>query len=217
MSWYKETRALADVIYNKIISMPFNQELMNGTLHKDKFQFYIEQDSLYLLEFSRAMAIIAGRSNKSETILQFIHFAENGIIVESALHEGYLSKTGKNLNLIASPVCQHYTQFLLATAALDQIEVAMAATLPCFSIYKENGDKIHQNQNNISNPYQAWINTYAGEEFGVAVNKAISRCDEVAASCSESQRQSMTNAFIIACKLEWMFWDSAFRLEGWQV
>ncbi|MBS0236456.1 MAG: hypothetical protein JSS50_03860 [Proteobacteria bacterium] len=32
---------------------PFNQKLMNGTLDRDRFAYYIEQDSLYLRKFAR--------------------------------------------------------------------------------------------------------------------------------------------------------------------
>jgi thiaminase/transcriptional activator TenA len=50
---------------------------------------------------------------------------------------------------------------------LAQVEVTMASVLPCFWIYKKVGDHIYQQQNKQNNPYQTWIDTYAGEEFGL--------------------------------------------------
>ena len=42
-------------IYNSIIRHPFNQELMHGTLSREKFGYYIEQDSIYLKDFAKAL------------------------------------------------------------------------------------------------------------------------------------------------------------------
>jgi thiaminase/transcriptional activator TenA len=93
----------------------------------------------------------------------------------------------------------------------------LPGSLPCFWIYKRVGDHILENQTRSANPYQQWIDTYGGNEFTEAVNLAIRICNEVAQTCTEQQRQSMTKAFILASKLEWMFWDSAWRMEQWPV
>ena len=98
---------------------------------------------------------------------------------------------------------------------MEQVEVAMAAVLPCFWVYKKVGDHIYSNQNKGKNPYQKWIDTYAGSEFGEIVDTAIKACDEVAKQCTADQRETMRDAFLTGCRLEWMFWDSAWRLEKW--
>jgi thiaminase (transcriptional activator TenA) len=65
------------------------------------------------------------------------------------------------------------------------------------------------------NPYQAWIDTYAGEEFHRAVQAVIEATDEVAQAASPALRERMHWAFTRATQLEWAFWDSAYRLERW--
>ena len=65
------------------------------------------------------------------------------------------------------------------------------------------------------NPYQAWIDTYAGEDFHAAVRAVIAATDEAAASASPALHARMHAAFTRATQLEWMFWDSAYRLEAW--
>lgn len=217
MSWSKKAWKASHKIYDEIISMPFNQELAKGNLDLEKFKFYIAQDSLYLAEFGRALSLIAGRSHTTQHMLDFARFAEGAIVVEHALHASYFKKFNVPEGIPASPGCQLYTQFLLTKASLDQVEVAMAAVLPCFWIYKEVGDHIYRNQQTANNPYQDWIETYAGEEFAGIVKRAITICDEVAENCSPIQQQAMTDAFVMASKLEWMFWDSAWRLEKWPV
>ena len=45
----------------------------------------------------------------------------------------------------------------------------------------------------------------------------IAATDEAAAGASASLRERMHAAFMRATQLEWIFWDSAYRLETWPV
>jgi thiaminase/transcriptional activator TenA len=217
MSWSEHAWKAATPIYASILEMPYIRALMQGTLAPEKFRFYIAQDARYLEQYARVLAIIGARIHRKDHVLQFIKFAEGAIVVESALHAGYFDKLGIVQHPPMAPACHHYTGYLLATAATAPVEVALAAVLPCFWIYKAAGDHILLHQNKIDNPYQTWIDTYAGEEFGILVAKAIAICDEVAAQCTARQQEHMTEAFLTASRLEYMFWDSAWRLEQWPV
>lgn len=215
MKWSEIAWQSAEQVFQEIIRMPFIEELIAGSLDREKFKFYIAQDSKYLEHFGRALALIGARANHIDHVLDFIRFAEGAIVVENALHAGYFKTFGIDTNIPQSPACHHYTSYLLKQAALAQVEVAMASVLPCFWIYKKVGDYIYQHQNRQNNPYQTWIDTYAGDEFGLLVAKAINICDEAANACTLLQQKQMTEAFMYSCRLEWMFWDSAWRLEKW--
>jgi len=93
-------------------------------------------------------------------------------------------------------------------------EVVLGALLPCFWIYAEVGRDIHARATK-PNPYQAWIDTYAGEEFHHAVQAVIEAADEVAQAAPPALRERMHVAFTRATQLEWAFWDSAYRLKLW--
>jgi len=215
MSWSENAWQQAAPVYNQILEMPYIRALMAGTLDPEKFKFYIAQDARYLEQYARALAIIGARLQRKDHALQFIRFAEGAIVVESALHAGYFDKLSIAEHPPMAPACHHYTSYLLATAATAPVEVALAAALPCFWIYKAAGDHILLHQHKDNNPYQTWIDTYAGPEFGILVSKAIAICDEVAGPCTPQQQALMTEAFLTSCRLEWMFWDSAWRLERW--
>jgi len=215
MNWSESAWQQGEPVYQKILQMPFIRELIAGTLDLEKFKFYIAQDSNYLEQFGRTLALIGARANAAEHVLRFIRFAEGAIVVEKALHASYFTEFGIEGKVPVSPACHHYTNFLLKEAALSQVEVAMAAVLPCFWIYQKVGDYIYAQPSRAKNPYQTWIDTYAGEEFGLRVQEAINICDAVATTCTAAQQQMMTAAFVTACKLEWLFWDSAWRLEKW--
>ncbi len=214
MNWSEIAWKQSEDIYHKIITMPFIKGLTDGSLPPEKFRFYIEQDSHYLESFARALSLIAARAPEMY-VLDYIRFAEGAVVVEKALHAEYFKKFDVAERAGISPACHHYSSFLLSTAAIAQVETAMAAVLPCFWIYKKAGDYIYSHQQREGNRYQDWIDTYAGEEFSLLVQKAIQICDEAAMKCSGAQQEIMTQAFVTASRLEWLFWDSAWRLEGW--
>jgi len=79
------------------------------------------------------------------------------------------------------------------------------------------GDYIVVNQTKGINPYQSWIDTYSGDYFAKAVNTAIAICDDIAAENTSAQQTKMINTFVMATKMEWMFWDSAYQLDKWKI
>lgn len=214
MKWSEETWQVITPVFNRIIEMPFIKELMDGTLPLEKFKFYIEQDSCYLEHFGRALATAGAKAEKIEDTLAYLRFAEGAIVVENALHQSYFVDLGISDIITIQPACHHYIHFLKSTVAFDAIETGFAALLPCFWIYKAVGDHIY-GQASPNNPYQKWIDTYAGEEFGLSVQKAINICDAMAAQATLYQCAKMTEAFVTSSQLEFDFWDAAYHLRRW--
>jgi len=206
--------------YEIIRTMPFNTELAAGTLSEARFKHYITQDAHYLVGFGRALTLAAAKAPDPDRIVQFAKSAEGAIVVERALHGSFFEQYAISGKMFAdtplSPACHHYVSFMLATAYAEPYEVLLGALLPCFWIYAEVGRDILARAA-PSNPYQAWIDTYAGEEFHTAVRAMITTTDEAAESASSGLRERMHAAFRRASQLEWIFWDSAYRQQTWPV
>ena len=207
-------------IYGAILDHPFNRELAAGTLARDRFRFYMLQDAHYLIYFGKALAVTAARTGDPNELIGFAGSAREAVVVERALHEGFFRQYDISAAEAAaaepSPACAHYTHYLLATAYNAPYEVSVAALLPCFWIYWEVGKHLHETAA-ANNPYQAWIDTYADEAFAEGVKKVIGIGDQMAEAASPTVRDQMVRAFVRASQLEWMFWDSAYRLERWPV
>jgi thiaminase/transcriptional activator TenA len=207
-------------LYGAILELPFNRELAAGTLSRERFTFYMLQDAHYLTYFARALAVTAARAPNNDALIQFAGSARQAVVVERALHESFFKDYGISAAEAAaaepSPTCAHYTHYLLALAYNAPYEVSVAALLPCFWIYWEVGKHLLETAQ-PNNPYQAWIDTYADEAFAEGVRKVIAIGDQMATAASLSIRDGMTRAFVRASQLEWMFWDSAYRLERWPV
>lgn len=192
----------------------FLKQLQAGTLDKSRFHFYIQQDGYYLSDYGKTLAGIGTKLPEVKHRADFMGFAQNTIGVEQALHGTYRAELGDFPTPVKSPTCELYTSYLAKVLQFEPIEVALAAVLPCFWIYKAVGDHLlAQPQVTTDNPYQAWINTYSGEDFAKSVATAIEITDFYAGQ-SPYQKEMMA-AFQKASQLEWLFWDSAFQKEEW--
>ncbi|MDD4434483.1 MAG: TenA family protein, partial [Parabacteroides sp.] len=165
MKWSEKAWKAIEPIYEKTVTLPFIQELTNGTLDREKFIFYIQQDAMYLSDYGSVITGIASKLKDPAHTESFIRFAGDSIVVERALHESFIHGINEKDRLKPSPACLLYTSYLWRQLANAPIEVSVAAVLPCFWIYKAVGDYILANQTNEENPYQTWINTYGGDDF----------------------------------------------------
>lgn len=217
MKWSQKTRQLADPIYQKTVRHPFITELMSGSLEQQKFLFYLQQDALYLADYGRMLSSIASQLPQQHQIHAFLGFAKETLVVEQQLHRSFFQSMDEHYSLKPSPTCLLYTSYLAKQLAQYPLSVAVAAVLPCFWIYQDVGDYILQHQTQHDNPYQDWINTYSSEMFAEAVQKAITIADELAEESTPKQQALMTESFLTATKLEYVFWDSAWRLEQWPI
>jgi thiaminase/transcriptional activator TenA len=207
-------------IVGAIHGHPFVRELAEGVLSRERFSAYMIQDAVYLRGFARALALGAAQAPDAERILQFSQAAGTAIVVERALHTGFLQQFGIDREVAEaaepSPTGAAYVNHLLATACTGGFAETVAAALPCFWIYWDVGSRI-QAAAAPGNPYQAWIDTYAGETFELAVRGMIEVMEEQAQAAGPERIGAMREAFLRSCRYEWMFWDAAWRLEGWPV
>ena len=204
-------------VYAEILRHPFISELTDGTLSRERFAFYLKQDALYLRDFARSLAITGARLIDVSQSQSFLEFASGVVYVERQLHERYFEEFQVTLDVDQSPACFTYTQFLLATASTGSTAESVAALLPCFWIYREVGQEIvRRAQEKVAeNPYVRWIETYSGAEFDRSVTRAVEIVEAVAQEASAAERAAMRIAFERSARLEWLFWDSAYRLEEW--
>lgn len=205
-------------LYQKTLQHPFNQQLASGTLEQAAFSHYVIQDAHYLLAYGRALAVCAAKAFHADEVIQFSEAAKTAIVVERNLHDAFMQnfQISKRQfeNTPLTLACHHYCCFLTATAWSESYPAILAALLPCFWIYAEVGRDIVQNSV-TNNPYQAWIDTYSGEEFHLAVHNVIATIDRIAERCDADTLEKMHQAYTRGAQLEWLFWDSAYHQQQW--
>jgi len=162
--------------------------------------------------------VCAAKAFEADDVIQFAEAAKIAIVVERNLHDGFMQDFGISKeqfeNTPLTLACHHYTSYLTSTAWSESYPVVLASLLPCFWIYAEVGKDIVDNSA-PNNPYQAWVDTYSGEEFHTAVRNVIATVDRVAARVDADTLEKMHAAYTHAARLEWLFWDSAFEQRQW--
>ncbi len=214
MEYLNELEQAVKPIYQQIIEHPFNQELAAGTLSEDRFRFYVSQDVHYIGEYSRALAALAAKAPDHSLLLEFIAFAKEGLEIERELHQQFIEqfRIQQAQNIALST--EAYANFLLTTAAYKSFPEALAALLPCFSLYNQVAVHIYRIAQQ-PNKYQRWIDTYSGAEFDQTTRRLQELLQELAGENTPATRESMKNLFIRSAQYEWFFWDSAYHLRYW--
>ncbi len=203
--------AAAGDIIAEITSGPFIRGLGDGSLSREEFLTYIEQDAHYLTEYARALALLAAQAPDPESQVAWSSCATECLVGEAELHRGYL--TDRPGTTAASPVTMAYTDFLLARTSLEDYAVGAAAVLPCFWLYAEIGLWLAEH-NRPDHPYRAWLQTYSDAEFIAGTAAALQRVERACTSASALQRERAARAFLGAAVHEKEFFDQATR-SGW--
>lgn len=205
-------------IYAQTLKHPFLTGLSSGTLPRDRFEFYLLQDSHYLRAFAQALSVLAAKAPREEWAITLNEHAAAALKVERQLHESILASYGISKKAMAearpAPTNYAYTNHLLAAVWQRPFAEGLAALLPCYWIYWEVGKELKKRGS--KNPdYQRWIDQYAGEEYGKIVEQVLAMMDEEAGRLDGPARQQARDLFTLSARYEYMFWDMAWRKERW--
>ena len=206
--WTAALWAAGGETWHQILDLPFVRALGDGTLDEDLFAFYLDQDALYLRDYSRALATLSARADTAEAQVHWAAGAHEAIAAESQLHEGWLANRARLGG--PSPITMGYTNFLRASAAGDDYVVGAAAILPCYWLYEEVG-AVLSSQNHADHPYAEWLSMYGGEEFAAEVARSLAEVERAFEAASPDQRVRAARAYLSACVYEREFFDQAHR------
>lgn len=94
MKFSELVKTKAHPILKSQFEHPFVNGLGDGSLALDKFQYYMIQDSLYIVEYARAMAWVAPLLPDIKNILAMLDAAKESFQIEAMLKEQYFTQFG---------------------------------------------------------------------------------------------------------------------------
>ena len=194
-------------IARRIEDSDFVAALVDGTLSKPAFEFYLGQDAQYLTYYSRALASLAARAVDPEESVWWAQSSQACLVEEAELHRSWL---GDHIDVVAGPVTLAYTDFLLARALGDDYVVGTAAVLPCFWLYAHLGAKVPHVPDD--HPYASWLQTYGDPEFVEGASHTIGLVEKAFQNASAVTRARAAHAYLTACRHELEFFDQALRV-----
>lgn len=214
----EKVRQLADPYWAGSFQHPFITELQAGTLSPAAFRYYLLQDRYYLEHFGKLYQLIAQQTTDPEVKALMIENAENLLLGEVAIREGFFQElqiTEEEITATpVAPTAYHYVSHMYRQLTEGTTAAAVAGMLPCAWLYQEIGCRLVA-EGSPQPLYQRWIETYAGEEAAAHIQREREILDRLYETADEMEKAQMIDAFLISSQMEYLFWEMAMTLEKW--
>ena len=203
--------------WDDYIQHDFVKQLTAGTLAPDSFRHYLVQDYLYLIHYTRVMALSV---YKSDTLAQ-MRVGQAGINamldMEIAMYLDFCHQWDIPLeqveNAPESAVTIAYSRYILDAAMSGSLAELYAAIAPCLMGYGEIGKRIKEQSFVTDNPYQPWIDVFSSDEFQVITAQNEAQINTLLADARPAQADKFQRLFNTAARMEVNFWQQALDLS----
>jgi len=212
----------AEPIWHRTLHHPFVRGIGDGTLAVDMFKFYVRQDYIFLIEYSRVLALATAKSPDLATMGRFAELLHATLHTEMALHRAFAEKFGIGRHELEqtkpAPTTVAYTRHLLQVAALGSLGELVASLVPCQWGYSEIGAALARQGEPRNQPlYGEWIRTYASPEFAALAQWIRALLDTIGEDAGGQERGRMEEHFLLSARYEHAFWDMSWRMEVWPI
>jgi len=214
---FGQLRADAATEWRAYTNHPFVLALGAGTLPAPKFQNFLIQDYLFLIQYARAYTLAAYKLDDRNDMRAALDTAILLLDTEMPLHIKYCAAWGiTEPDMEAAPESLEvlaYTRFVLECGNAGDALDLMVALAPCIVGYAEIGAALAAKPS-PGNPYQPWIDAYTGPDYVESVKTAIQSLDRLGARGGAAARYpSLLKTFKTATSLEAAFWNTGWRFE----
>lgn len=219
MSFAKELMAAASPVWEKYMTHPFITGMIDGTLQKEKFAFYLMQDCQYLKDYAKVYATSFIKCDDIDLMRAIYRDMQVIVSDESMTHIRYLMDMGyTEKDAYAAPTApenREYLDYMLNVAKEGSVQEGLISIMACtFSYYHialharktamENGSYEH-------NYFAAWMDDYVGEIYKGIYDRTIELCDWITRDLSEAEKERLKQIFIRSSEYELDFWNMAMR------
>jgi thiaminase/transcriptional activator TenA len=206
-------------VWESLATHPFLAELAAGELPPEKFRFYLEQNLMYLPEYSRAIAIGAARSRDDAELRSFAAGLDNIVTTEIPENEALLEQIvalgaeDRGGTSAMAPANLAYTSFLVAAAFRGGPLEVMTAIMPCAWSYAEIATGLLDAASDHP-VYATWLAFFASDEYAALIERMKDELDALARR-EGAGAERLAETFRNGARLELGFWEMAYTLEQW--
>ena len=215
MDFCSELETKSRTLRESILNHPFIVGIGAGTLDVEKFKFYIRQDYIYLIDYSRVLSIASAKSPDLATMSWFAQLLNETLTTEMNLHRDYCAKFGISTEelerTIPAEATKAYTTYLLTKAYHQPFSQLASALLPCQWGYWEIGEHLSRIGLPLHAPlYTEWIQMYSSNEFKALGEWLRVVVNNLADQASFTQLQAMEKAYTDSIRYEYLFWEMSY-------
>ena len=219
MSFSRSLKEKAHKVWEEGYNHPFVQELGKGTLDKEKFQFYLLQDYLYLLEYAKVFAVAVVKSDTEELMKNFSTLQYFIFTGEMDLHRKYMAGFGitqaEMESVKPSLFNKTYTANMLSYGLTGDLAEILASVFPCAWTYVDYACRLKEQYADKleGNFYKTWIENYSNPEMAASFEWFYDALDKLVANKTDEERKKIEEIFISSVEFEYLFWDMAYKMQ----
>lgn len=218
-SFSEEMYQKSESVWKAVFKHPFVRGIGKGDLSREKYEFYLKQDYVYLIDFSRVFALASAKARGLEEMGYFAKLLDLTLNTEMALHRRSCAQFGISAEELekteAAMITLAYTSFLVKTCYEEPLPGIIAVLLPCAKGYADVALHLKAQGLPETPHFRDWIETYASEEFVGWANWLKEKMDQFAASASREDREHWYHLYLQSTRFELMFFEMGWRMEMW--
>lgn len=214
-TFHEELLRHAEPVWKVVREHQFLAETAAGTIPREIFVRWMQQDYLFAREAIPFLAVLLARAPAAlrrplgEALAALSRELE---LFERLAREHQVALEGVSM----LPTCHAYVQFLLATAYGRSFPEAFTVLYAAEKAYLDAWTWVKEKQQATS-PWQAFIEQWTNPAFREYVHWLGQTLDALAEGASEATRVAMRELFLLTAQYEVRFWDMAWEGERWPV
>jgi thiaminase/transcriptional activator TenA len=222
MSVFARCHDAAGPIRERVAAHPFVRGLGDGSLTEDRFQYYMRQDYLFLIQYSRVLALATARADDLAIAGRFADLLNLTLNVEMDLHRQVAWKAGISPEALEdtqpAPTTLAYTNHLRLVAETGDLAAIVAAILPCAHGYWEIATALRAGDGWDRHPlYADWIRMYTSDEYEALATWVAEVLDRVAEAGGSGGGDALCAIYLRSQQYEYLFWEMSYHMEEWPV
>jgi thiaminase (transcriptional activator TenA) len=222
MSLFARLQDAASPIRERILAHPFVRGLGDGTLPGDRYQYYLRQDYLFLIEYCRVLALASARAADLAVAGRFSDLLNQTLNVEMDLHRETCWACGISPEALEdtrpAPTTLAYTNHLRLVAETSALPAIVTAILPCAHGYWEIATALRARGLSERVPaYENWIRMYTADEYAAAARWLADLLDRLTDETPADADGTLRDVFLTSTRYEYLFFDMAQRMEEWPI
>jgi thiaminase/transcriptional activator TenA len=214
----KELRAGVGAIWEKVVTHPFVTEMADGSLDREIFDIYFDQDYLFLRDWAILLSLATAKAPDFDAARELVGFLHLGLGGEEDLFQQAFRERGLSLEDVKGlqylPTTLHYSGYLRVQAYEGTFIEVIATLLAMEWPYLEWAQHAEQAGKKPGDRYyRAWIDLHTSPGMSGFVAWLRSVVDESAPT--PGQEEKLQGIFLNVLRYEYQFFDMAYRGETW--
>ncbi|EDO18064.1 hypothetical protein Kpol_1045p51 [Vanderwaltozyma polyspora DSM 70294] len=206
--------------WNSYVNHDFVKQVAQGTIAPKKFQFFIEQDYSYLVDYGKVYCIAASKAPNLDEVEKALAIVGN-IRREMGEHENRLKEVfgvkdnSYFENIQKGPALKNYSRYFSDVAKRGNWQDLVTSLSPCLMGYGQalinHKDYVVKNEGNV---YYEWCQVYSSTWYHEGMEKGKQLLNQIASTYPKENIEVLVNIYAQVCELETKFWDAALEFEG---